>query len=340
MLTVRLYRPFAADAFVAALPATVQRVAVLDRCKEPGSLGEPLFQDVLTALAEREGTMPLVTGGRYGLASKEFTPAMVKSVFDHLAEPEPRRRFTVGIVDDVSHLSLTVDRSFTTEADDVVRAVFYGLGSDGTVGANKNSIAIIGGHAGLHAQAYFVYDSKKSGSTTVSHLRFGPRPIGSSYLVDRADFVACHQFGLLEKIDVLEVAADGATFLLNAPYGADEVWQHLPANVQQQIATKGLRFYVVDATAVAQRGGHGEARQHGSADVLLRALGRAPARRGDRCDQERDRAHLRQARPGGRRPQRRSGRLGARRPAGSHRARRGRDLRRASQCLRSPARTP
>ncbi len=258
VLTVRLYRPFAAEAFIAALPATTQRVAVLDRCKEPGSLGEPLFQDVITALAEREGTMPLVTGGRYGLASKEFTPAMVKSVFDHLDEPAPRRRFTVGIVDDVSHLSLTVDRSFTTESDDVVRAVFYGLGSDGTVGANKNSIAIIGKHAGGHAQAYFVYDSKKSGSVTVSHLRFGPRPIGSSYLIDRADFVACHQFGLLEKIDVLDVAADGATFLLNAPYDADDVWEHLPTTVQEQIVARGLRLFVVDATAVAQRAGMGK----------------------------------------------------------------------------------
>ncbi len=255
VLSVRLYRPFAAAAFIAALPATTQRVAVLDRCKEPGSLGEPLFQDVITALAEREGTMPLVTGGRYGLGSKEFTPAMVKSVFDHLAELEPRRRFTVGIVDDVSHLSLPVDTSFTTESNDVVRAVFYGLGSDGTVGANKNSIAIIGKHAGGHAQAYFVYDSKKSGSVTVSHLRFGPRPIGSSYLIDRADFVACHHFGLLEKIDVLDVAAEGATFLLNAPFGANEVWERLPANVQEKIVDKRLRFFVVDATEVAQLAG-------------------------------------------------------------------------------------
>ncbi len=257
VLTVRLYRPFAADAFVAAMPATTQRVAVLDRCKEPGSLGEPLFQDVLTALAEREGSMPLVTGGRYGLGSKEFTPAMVKAVFDQLAAPEPRRRFTVGIVDDVSHLSLPVDRSFTTEPDDVVRAVFFGLGSDGTVGANKNSIAIIGDGAGIHAQAYFVYDSKKSGSTTVSHLRFGPRPIRSSYLIDRADFVACHQFGLLEKVDVLDVAADGATFLLNAPFGPNDVWEHLPQRVQEQIVTRRLRFFVVDATRVAQEAGMG-----------------------------------------------------------------------------------
>jgi len=257
VLTVRLYRPFAADAFVAALPATTQRVAVLDRCKEPGSLGEPLFQDVITALAERDGTMPLVTGGRYGLASKEFTPAMAQAVLAHLAEPEPRRRFTVGIVDDVSHLSLHVDTSFTTEPADVVRAVFYGLGADGTVGANKNSIAIIGEHSGGHAQGYFVYDSKKAGSVTVSHLRFGPRPIGSSYLIERADFVACHQFGLLDKIDVLDVAAERATFLLNAPYGPSEVWEHLPAAVQEQIVAKRLRLFVVDATRVAQEAGMG-----------------------------------------------------------------------------------
>jgi len=257
VLTVRLYRPFAADAFVAALPATVERVAVLDRCKEPGSLGEPLFQDILTALAERGGTMPLVVGGRYGLASKEFTPAMAQAVLAHLAEPEPRRRFTVGIVDDVSRLSLPVDDSFTTEPDDVVRAVFYGLGADGTVGANKNSIAIIGEHTDGHAQGYFVYDSKKSGSVTVSHLRFGPRPIGSSYLVTSAGFVACHQFGLLEKIEVLDVAAEGATFLLNAPFEAGEVWEHLPPRVQEQIVAKRLRFYVVDATRVAQAAGMG-----------------------------------------------------------------------------------
>ncbi len=257
LLTVRLYRPFAADAFVAALPATVERVAVLDRCKEPGSLGEPLFQDVITALAERGGAMPLVTGGRYGLASKEFTPAMAAAVLDELAGSEPRRRFTVGIVDDVSHLSLTVDPSFTTEPDEVVRAVFYGLGADGTVGANKNSIAIIGDHAGGYAQGYFVYDSKKSGSVTVSHLRFGPRPIGASYLIESAAFVACHQFGLLEKVPVLDVAAEGATFLLNAPYGPDDVWEHLPATVQEQIATKRLRLHVIDATRIAQEAGMG-----------------------------------------------------------------------------------
>ncbi len=257
VLTVRLYRPFAADAFVASLPATVTRVAVLDRCKEPGALGEPLFQDVLTTLAERGGTMPFVSGGRYGLASKELTPAMAAAVFAHLDEPEPRRRFTIGINDDVTRLSLPVDPSFTTEPDDVVRAVFYGLGADGTVGANKNSIAIIGEGTDGHAQAYFVYDSKKSGSVTVSHLRFGPRPIGSSYLIQSADFVACHQFGLLEKLDVLDVAAEGATLLLNAPFGRDEVWQHLPARIQNQIVEKRLRLFVVDATRVAREAGMG-----------------------------------------------------------------------------------
>ena len=257
LVTVRLYRPFAAEAFVAALPASVSRVAVLDRCKEPGALGEPLFQDVVTALVEGGGELPLVIGGRYGLGSKEFTPAMAAAVLAELQGDRPRRRFTVGIDDDVTHLSLPVDRTFSTEPDDVVRAVFYGLGADGTVGANKNSIAIIGEHTDRHAQGYFVYDSKKSGSVTVSHLRFGPRPILSSYLVDRAGFVACHQFGLLEQIDVLDVAADGATFLLNAPYGPRDVWEHLPGHVQEQIVAKGLRFFVVDATAVAQAAGLG-----------------------------------------------------------------------------------
>ncbi len=257
LVTVRLYRPFAADAFVAALPASARAVAVLDRSKEPGALGEPLFLDIVTALAERDATPPLVIGGRYGLASKEFTPAMAAAALAELGRDEPRRRVTVGIADDVTHLSLAVDPSFTTEPDDVVRAVFYGLGADGTVGANKNSIAIIGEHTDLHGQGYFVYDSKKAGSITVSHLRFGPRPIGSSYLVERAGFVACHQFGLLEKIDVLGVAADGATFLLNSPYGADEVWSHLPADVQEQILSKRLRLFVVDATRVAQEAGLG-----------------------------------------------------------------------------------
>ena len=257
VLTVRLFRPFAADAFVAALPSTVRGIAVLDRTKEPGALGEPLFQDVVTALAERGGELPLVLGGRYGLASKEFTPAMARSALEELDAATPRRRFTVGITDDVTHLSLDVDESFSTEPDDVVRAVFYGLGADGTVSANRSSIAIIGERTGLHAQGYFVYDSKKSGSTTVSHLRFGPRPIRSTYLVQRAGFVACHQLGLLETIDVLEVADEGATFLLNAPYGPDEVWEHLPPRVRTQIREKGLRLHVVDASGVAREAGLG-----------------------------------------------------------------------------------
>ncbi len=257
LVKVRLYRPFDAAAFVAALPAAVLSVAVLDRSKDPAALGEPLFQDVVTALAENGGEPPLVIGGRYGLASKEFTPAMARAALDELTLDAPRRRFTVGITDDVTRLSLPVDASFTTEPDDVVRAVFFGLGADGTVGANRNSITIIGGEAGHHAQGYFVYDSKKAGSTTVSHLRFGPRPIRSTYLVDHASFVACHQFGLLDTIDVLGVADEDATFLLNSPYGPDDVWEHLPRSAQEQILAKRLRFFVVDATAVAREAGLG-----------------------------------------------------------------------------------
>ncbi len=257
VLKVRLFRPFDAAALVAALPATVQAIAVLDRTKEPGAVGEPLFQDVVSSLAERNGPRPRVIGGRYGLASKEFTPAMAKAALDELTLDSPRSRFTVGITDDVTHLSLDVDRSFSTEPDDVVRAVFFGLGADGTVGANHNSIRIIGEQAGLHAQGYFVYDSKKSGSTTVSHLRFGPRPIRSTYLVERASFVACHQFGLLETQDVLAIAEDGATLLLNSPYGRRGTWQRLPREAQQRIVERGLRVYVVDATRVAREAGLG-----------------------------------------------------------------------------------
>jgi pyruvate-ferredoxin/flavodoxin oxidoreductase len=257
ILTVRLFRPFSQAALVAALPPSVRRIAVLDRTKEPGAPGEPLFQDIVTTLAERGGDGPLVIGGRYGLASKEFTPAMAKAALDELDAETPKRRFTVGIDDDLTHLSLTVDPMFSTEPEEVVRAVFYGLGADGTVSANRSSIAIIGEHTGLHAQGYFVFDSKKSGSTTVSHLRFGPDPIRSTYLVGAASFVACHQFGLLEKLDVLGVAAEGATFLLNAPYDPNEVWDHLPAVVQEQIIAKRLRLHVVDATSVAREAGLG-----------------------------------------------------------------------------------
>ena len=254
VLTVRLYRPFDADAFCAALPESVRSLAVLDRTKEPGALGEPLYQDVVTALAE-QGRAVRTIGGRYGLSSKEFTPAMAAAVLAELDAPSPKNHFTVGIVDDVTHTSLAVDTSFRTEADDVVRAVFYGLGSDGTVGANKNSVKIVGEQTPLYAQGYFVYDSKKSGSTTVSHLRFSPRPIASTYLIQEANFVACHQFGMLEGVDVLGVAATGATFLLNSPYGADEVWEKLPHEVRAAIVEKGLRFYVVDAGAVAREAG-------------------------------------------------------------------------------------
>ncbi|HVN60020.1 MAG TPA: pyruvate:ferredoxin (flavodoxin) oxidoreductase [Gaiellaceae bacterium] len=257
LLTVRLFRPFDAAAFCAALPDTARSLAVLDRTKEPGALGEPLYQDVVTALAE-QGRAIRTVGGRYGLSSKEFTPAMAASVLAELDAESPRNHFTVGISDDVTHLSLEVDTSFRTEADHVVRAVFFGLGSDGTVGANKNSVKIVGEQTPLYAQGYFVYDSKKSGSTTVSHLRFSPRPITSTYLVQEANFVACHQFGMLERVDVLGVAAEGATFLLNSPYGPDEVWDELPHEVRAEIVGKGLRFYVVDAGSVAREAGLGK----------------------------------------------------------------------------------
>jgi pyruvate-ferredoxin/flavodoxin oxidoreductase len=264
LVKVRLFRPFDAAAFVATLPPTSRAIAVLDRTKEPGALGEPLYQDVVTALVEAwrargDGAraLPQIIGGRYGLSSKEFTPAMAAAIYGELATPEPKRHFTVGIVDDVTHLSLNYDPSFSTERDDVLRAVFYGFGSDGTVGANKNSVKIIGEHTPLYAQGYFVYDSKKSGSTTISHVRFSPRPINSSYLIERANFVACHQWDFLERNPVLDVAEPGATFLLNSPYSADEVWAHLPAEVQRQIIEKKLKFYVVDGLRVAREAGLG-----------------------------------------------------------------------------------
>jgi pyruvate-ferredoxin/flavodoxin oxidoreductase len=257
LLKVRLYRPFDVASFLEALPESVRSIAVLDRAKEPGAIGEPLYQDVVTALVEGGRTGVRVIGGRYGLSSKEFTPAMVKAVYDELGSAEPKNHFTVGIVDDVTHTSLAVDREFSTEPDDVVRAVFYGLGSDGTVGATRNSVKIIGENTDLNAQGYFVYDSKKAGAITVSHLRFGPRPIGSTYLIERANFVACHQFHFLERIDMLEVAEPGATFLLNSPYGPDEVWGELPVEVQESIISKGLKLYVVDANAVAKEAGLG-----------------------------------------------------------------------------------
>ena len=258
LVTVRLYRPFDVQAFVAALPKSVKSIAVLDRTKEPGAVGEPLYQDVLAALAEGwpdDVSMPRVIGGRYGLSSKEYTPAMAKAVFDELKQARPKRHFTVGINDDVTHLSLRAERDFDTEANGVTRAVFYGLGADGTVGATKNTVKIIGENTPLHAQGYFVYDSKKSGAITVSHLRFGPAPIESTYLIGQADFVACHQFEFMEKLDVLELARPGATFLLNSPFPADEVWHKLPREAQQSIIDKKLKFYVVDALAVAREAG-------------------------------------------------------------------------------------
>ena len=257
LLKVRLYRPFSAEAFIAALPRTVRSIAVLDRTKEPGSLGEPLYLDVVTALSESRladdtVSQPRVIGGRYGLASKEFTPAMAKAVFDELKKSASKNHFTVGIHDDVTHTSLDYDSEFSTEDPSTVRALFYGLGSDGTVGANKNSIKIIGKNTENYAQAYFVYDSKKAGSVTISHLRFGPHPIRSSYLITRASFVACHQFQFIERTNVLNCAEPNATFLLNAPFGADEIWNHLPQSVQETIIQKKLKFYLIDAYKVAR----------------------------------------------------------------------------------------
>jgi pyruvate-ferredoxin/flavodoxin oxidoreductase len=258
VLKVRLYRPFSVTDFGAALPKTARAVAVLDRTKEPGALGEPLYLDVVAALAEA-GRSATVVGGRYGLASKEFTPAMVRAVFHELAAADPRRHFTVGIVDDVSGMSLPSGDDLDIEPADEVRAVFYGLGSDGTVGANKNSIKILSEDADRFGQGYFVYDSKKAGAVTVSHLRFGPRPIRAPYLIRRAEFVACHQFSFLERLDVLAVASPGATVLLNAPHDADAVWDHLPREAQETLVEKRLRVFVVDAYRLARElglGGH------------------------------------------------------------------------------------
>ena len=262
LVKARLYRPFDASAFLKALPGTVKSIAVLDRCKEPGAAGEPLYQDIVTVLAENAATLPfaatpIVIGGRYGLSSKEFTPAMIKGVFDELTKATPKKHFTVGIEDDISHSSLAYDPSFSTEDPKTVRALFYGLGSDGTVGANKNSIKIIGDQTPNYAQGYFVYDSKKSGSMTTSHLRFGPNPIRSTYLITRASFIACHNFSFLEKINVLEAAVPGAVFLLNSPYSAEEVWDKLPKTIQDEIIRKKIEFYVIDGYKVARDAGMG-----------------------------------------------------------------------------------
>ena len=259
VVKVRLYRPFSVKHFMQSLPATVKSIAVMDRTKEPGSAGEPLYQDVVTAISESAlaGKGLRVIGGRYGLSSKEFTPAMVKSVFDELLKDNPKIHFTVGINDDVTHTSLDYDPDFSIESPETVRCVFWGLGADGTVGANKNSIKIIGEETENYTQGYFVYDSKKSGSVTVSHLRFGPKPIHAPYLISKANFVACHQFSFLERYDVLRYAMPGAVFLLNSIYKPEQVWDHLPRETQQSIIDKKLRFFVIDAYEVAEQTGMG-----------------------------------------------------------------------------------
>ena len=263
MVNVRLYRPFSAEHLLAAMPASVRSIAVLDRTKEIGASGEPLYQDVVTSLAEavadgRRNAMPRVIGGRYGLSSKEFTPAMVKAIYEELAKPQPKPHFTIGIHDDVTHLSLDYDEDFQIEGDNVTRALFFGLGADGTVGANKNSIKIIGENTDLYCQGYFVYDSRKSGSRTVSHLRFGPEEIRAPYLIQSANFIAVHKFDQVQKIEVLRHAAEGAVFLLNSPYPADEVWDELPRPVQEIIVERKIRLYVIDASRVARDAGMGK----------------------------------------------------------------------------------
>lgn len=255
VVKVRMYRPFDGKRLMAAIPETVKSIAVLDRTKEPGAGGEPLYLDVITALVEAERTTIKVVGGRYGLSSKEFTPSMIKAVFDNLSAAKPKNHFTIGINDDVTHTSLDYDREFSIESDSVVRAIFYGLGADGTVGANKNSIKIIGEETDNYAQGYFVYDSKKSGSVTISHLRFGSQPIRSIYLIERANFVACHQWGFLEQFDMLKEIVAGGTFLVNSIYGPDDVWMRLPLSVQETIIQKKLKFYVTDANKVAREAG-------------------------------------------------------------------------------------
>jgi pyruvate-ferredoxin/flavodoxin oxidoreductase len=264
LLKVRLYRPFSMEHFLNALPRTARAVAVLDRTKEPGAIGEPLYADVLAALAEAQSSgrlpfdqMPKLIGGRYGLSSKDFTPAMVRGVLEELAKPNPKNHFTVGIQDDVTGTSIGYDPEYSSEDPNSVRALFYGLGADGTVGANKNSVKILGEGSGMYAQGYFVYDSKKSGAVTVSHLRFGSRQIRSCYLISRANFVACHQWPFIERLDMLKHAEPGATFLVNSPYGPEEVWDHLPRQTQEAILAKGIRLFVIDAYGVAKKAGLG-----------------------------------------------------------------------------------
>ncbi|HQB08164.1 MAG TPA: 2-oxoacid:acceptor oxidoreductase family protein, partial [Rectinema sp.] len=262
VIKVHLYRPFSVEHFIKTIPATVKSIAVLDRTKESGSIGEPLYEDVRTAIGEAMGNhsapfnnWPTVVGGRYGLGSYEFTPAMVKAVFDNLKLEHPKNHFTIGINDDVSFTSLPYDEEFHLPGDGIVQCLFYGLGSDGTVGANKNSIKIIGDETDNCAQGYFVYDSRKAGTYTISHLRFGPKQINKPYLITKADFLACHKFSFIERIDMLANIKVGGTFLLNSPYPADEVWDNLPIEVQKEIIDKKLSFYVIDAMAIADKAG-------------------------------------------------------------------------------------
>jgi pyruvate-ferredoxin/flavodoxin oxidoreductase len=264
LIKVRLYRPFSVKYFINSLPVTIKIISTLDRTKEPGSIGEPLYTDIVTAIQEGVSMgishfkdTPKIIGGRYGLSSKEFTPAMIKGLFDEMKKDIPKNHFTIGINDDLTYTSISYNPDFSIEPTDRTRAVFYGLGSDGTVGANKNSIKIIGEETDNYAQGYFVYDSRKAGSLTISHLRFGPTPIHSTYLVNRANFVACHQFSFLERYDVLKTAQPGAVFLLNSPYSAEEVWDHLPYSIQQTIIEKKLRFFVIDAFKIAKEVGLG-----------------------------------------------------------------------------------
>jgi pyruvate-ferredoxin/flavodoxin oxidoreductase len=257
VIQVRLYRPFSLDHLLKVLPASVKSIAILDRTKESGAAGEPMYQDILATLVEalQQGKikqLPNFIGGRYGLSSKEFTPAMVKAVYDELKKDRPKNGFTIGINDDVTFTSLDYDPSYKLDESAWRQGLFFGLGADGTVGANKNTIKIIGENTDLYGQGYFVYDSKKSGARTVSHLRFGPKPIRAPYLISKADFIACHQFNFTEKVEMLEFAKEGATFLLNSPYSKDEVWNKLTGQVQKNIIEKKLKFYVIDATTVAR----------------------------------------------------------------------------------------
>ncbi|MEZ4829013.1 MAG: pyruvate:ferredoxin (flavodoxin) oxidoreductase [Bacteroidia bacterium] len=262
VIVVRLYRPFFGEAFLKTLPPTVEKIAVLDRTKEPGAVGEPLYQDVLSTISEAWQQKKLdkwisVVGGRYGLSSKEFTPGMVKGIFDELKKDSPLNHFTIGIIDDLTHSSLDYDPDFEIEDPTMTQALFFGLGADGTVGANKNSIKIIGENTDLYAQGYFVYDSKKSGAQTVSHLRFGKNPINAPYLIKKAEFIACHKYNFIEKTEMLSFVKPGGIFLLNSPFSADEVWDQLPQVAQETITAQHIRFYVIDATRVARETGMG-----------------------------------------------------------------------------------